>query len=497
MKLLLLFSLILLANAWKFPWMKRSERPLRLISDTSTDVGTLPYGMTARTSMTEAEARVLNDRYQNEDVIWDAPKCLLCGNIVGAKVPQKPNLYPDQSSTYMVANITMGEGWMLTFTGRYPNARYFCITIAKQLGNGQTGNGHYLRADQIVPDKGSTNPHLPSNRRDIINRYYTVYIKQGFPPNIVESNTLYTYTTGENERIHVSTRTYLADIGYDGTGNVKLNGTGSGLVNVTLSLPYGENITGPKLIDILRVSKGGDPNGYTKEEWFSDVNKTGDLVNAPCLDEPFFQVFWNTAYSVTGGFYVGDPEYRVKTYPPSSDGGFATNNDTRYMISAYSFDFGMVVVVSGKMPTHWVTRHGQTVLVNNTQLQYFSVSTAAGPASGEGYDTLTDEQIPVKNGRYTIVISWPWNRPDNAITENGVGYLNPGAGEGHYVGARNWIGLIYIRFQAINPDWKQGPNNIPIPTISNPVPQDAYVMESYYPMIRYTSKAEFELHNTV
>jgi hypothetical protein len=447
--------------------------------------------VTGISCMTMKEALVTNARYTNTDVIWSRPKGLLYGNFVGSGAAQKANLFPDLSSTYFVFNIDW-EG-NLTVTGRYPNARYFSFTAAKQLGNGQLGNGNYLRGDQIVPDHGSLNPFLSSNGRNVTNRNYTIKIVQGELPSNPSNNILYTGNLTENNRAHISIRTYLADVGYDGTGNVKLDDLSgqNGLPKVTLNL-FEEDITGPILLRILHAEKNGDPNGYEVGQWLSNIQNSKDKINAPCLPIPVAQVFWNTDYSVTGAFET-NPEKRVREYPPNGNGGFATNPDTKYMVIPFSFDFGEVLVVQGKMPTHPKTRRGETTLPKDPQVQYFSVSTAAAPPSGEGWDTLCDEQIPLdKDGNYTIVVSWAWNRPANAILENGVGWLNPGNGEGHYVGSRNWVGLLYFRYQNTSPNWKESPNNIRIPTVENPIPEDPIVMGSYYPKGEYMSITEFE-----
>ena len=138
------------------------------------------------------------------------------------------------------------------------------------------------------------------------------------------------------------------------------------------------------------------------------------------------QVFWNTNYSVTGAFEAEHPEKRVRDHPPNDDGGFANNPDTKYMTIDFSFGFGEVLVVRGKMPTHPKTRRGEDTLPEDPQVQYFSASTAGSPPSGEGWNTLCDEQFPLDDdGYYTIVVSWAWNRPSNAILENGVAWLDP------------------------------------------------------------------------
>lgn len=463
------------------------RRPTRFRGDT-----------TAKTPMSKQEAEITNKRYMNENVPWGRPKSLLIGNFPGSGAEQKANLYPDKASTHNVANICLPPGGILTLKGQYPHARYLSFTISNQLGGGQLGNGRFIRGDEIIADPGSLNPFLPSNGRNVTNRNYTLYIKQGNPPENPPPNTLYTGTHSENERIHLSIRTYLVDRGYDGTGNVRLDGNGYGLPEIMLNLPGGKMLTGPALVKALRTTKEGDPNGYLLEQWLSEVAKSEDPTNAPCLREPVSQVFWNTDYSVTGAFDAKNPEQRVINHPPNNDGGFATNPDTRYVVMPFSFGFGEVLVVRGKMPTHPKTRQGEDTLPEDPQVQYFSVSTAASPPSGEGWDTACDEQIPLdEHGNYTIVVSWPWNRPANATLKNGVVWLDPGNGEGHYVGARNWVELLYIRFQNSSPNWKESPMNIPIPTVENPIPQDPIIMGPFYPVGEYTSKANFEKRSYV
>jgi hypothetical protein len=446
--------------------------------------------VTAFTCMTQEEARITNERYQNEDVVWCRPKGLLYGNFAGASPPQQANLYPDKSATYFVANIILPPGSSLILNGQYPHARYVSFTVANQLGDGQLGNGYFLRGDQIRPDEGSKNPFLPENDRNVSPRNFTIYVVQGNPPKIPFPNTLY---TGITERVHLSIRTYLVDDGYDGTGNVRLHESGNGLPVVSLLLPGGRIISGPELVRELRALKEGDPNGYTQWHWLWKVKHSGDETNAPCLEVPFAQVFWNTDYSVSGAFVATDPERRVREHPPTNDGGFASNPDTRYMVIIYSFDYGDVLVVRGKMPTHPVTRRGESTWPESSQVQYFSISTAAAPPSGQGWTTACDEQFPTNSkDEFTVAVSWPWNRPANATLRNGVVWLSPGDGEGHYIGARNWVGVLYIRYQNPNPSWVHSPANIPMPTILQPIPQDPIVMGPYYPKAEYVSKDNFE-----
>jgi hypothetical protein len=425
---------------------------------------------------------------------------------VGAGPAEKANLYPDLSATYFVINIHW-EG-NLTLRGKFPNARYVSFTAANELGSGQLGNGNYIRGDQIIPDPGSSNPFWPPSMggsRNVTHRNYTLYVVLGNTPENPPNNTLYTGDLTSTKRLHLSIRTYLVDNHYDGTGNAKLEPSlaseeaiSSALPTVTLDLPGNKSISGPSLLKILHAEKEGDPNGYTIEQWLYNIENSKDKINAPCLPIPLSTLFWNTDYSVTGSFIAEHPEKRVREYPPSDAGGFANNPDTKYMILSFSFGFGEVLVVRGKMPTHPKTRRGETTLPEDPQVQYFSVSTAAAPPSGEGWETYCDEQIPLdKDGNYTIVVSWPWNRPRNAVLENGIVWMSPGNGEGHYVGARLWVGLLYFRFQHCSPNWKESPANIPMPSIEKPIPQDPIIMGPYYPRGEYMLTSTFEEKFTI
>jgi hypothetical protein len=448
-----------------------------------------------RQAMTYQEVYITNERYKNDFVIWGKVKCLLCGNLFDASLEQFANLYPDSTSFYYVANIVLQYDWSLIIKGEYPHARYFSFTVANQLGGGQLGGGQFLRGDMIIPDPGSNNPFWANETRNVTNRNYTIYLIHGKAPDVIPPNTLYSETHLKDNRVHLSIRTYLVDEGYDGTGNVKLDEKEpkSGLPIVTLNVP-GRNITGPELLNLLQAIKVGDPNGYQLEQWLTEISQAPDKINAPSLPIPEAQVFWNTNYSVSGLFIANYPEQRVIDFPPSTAGGFANNNDTKYLLIPYSFGFGEILVIQGRLPTHPFTRKGENTLPNEQpEVQYFSITTAAGPSFGASWDGVYDEQIPVnKYGDYIIVISWPWNKPSNAKRENGVVWLNPGNMEGNYVGARGWLGLTFIRFQNCNPSWKYSPELIPMPSIENPIPQDPIVMGPYYPTAMYMSKEEFE-----
>lgn len=427
------------------------------------------------------QAIVTNERYPNHEVAWGRPKCRYCGDLVGAGEEQKTNLYPDVTSTYFVANIKLELGWKLIIKGQYPHARYISYTVANQLGDDQIGSGTFLRGDQIIPDPGSVNPYLANVPRDSSNRNYTIYVVQSDSvPQVSSNNTLYTTT----ERTHLSIRIYLVDFGYDGTG-LPYNG----LPTITLSNSFtNQTVQGKALLKLLDVRKTGDPNGYQLDQWLEEIKSSNDQLNAPISPIPKAELFLNTAYSVSG-LFIDDPIERLYMYPPDTSGGFANNPDTEYLILPYSFGYGELLVVQGLKPTHPYTTGRVEYMNTTTQVQYFSISTGAGPCSGEGWETVYDEELP---DYYTIVVSWPWNRPSNAVKNNGIVWLSPNVGEGHYVTARSWVGVLYIRYQNCNPNWLESPANIPIPSRKDPILRTQEVMGEYYPRSMYMSKAEFE-----
>jgi hypothetical protein len=224
------------------------------------------------------------------------------------------------------------------------------------------------------------------------------------------------------------------------------------------------------------------------------VGNSSHPQTAPALIEPVFEVFWNTEFSVTGLFYACNATYRVTHFPPSSAGGFANNPNTYYESTIYALKSGQMFVIRGKLPTHPRTRRGETTwMPQNPQVQYFSVTTGAAPSWGAAYDTVYDEQIQTnKHGYYTIVVSISWNKPSRDALNNGTIWLNPGLGEGPYIGARDWLGFVYIRYQNPSSTWKESPANIPMPSLEHPEPLDPIYMKEYYPVGIYMTKEEFE-----
>ncbi|HSK79175.1 MAG TPA: hypothetical protein VLQ45_22165 [Thermoanaerobaculia bacterium] len=445
-------------------------------------------------ALSKATVEITNKKY-NHDCFWGGPKGLDYGLLPGAQPIQQPVLYPDEGSTYFVGQFQLPTGASLTIRGDYPHERYFSFTVATQLGGGTLGGGDFLRDEEIDPDPGSVNPFVQTNSRKATPRSYTVHIVQGEPPSPRAPNTIYTFSNDPEAAIHLSMRNYIPDAGYDGTGNAELEQVDRyGLPQVTLNQSDGTQLTGEAMCTAVNASKAAEAQGYPLKVWEELVASSGDPVSAPAKPTPVWELFWDAGYSVTG-LFDPDPVTRESKHPANTDGGFANNPDTRYLMAAFSLKFGPVYVIQGKMPAHPKTRHREEAWPPDTQVRYWSACTGGTPPSGAGWDCVWDETVPVdKYGVYTLVVSKPEDRPSNAKEECGVKWMDFGKGEGEFPGARPWVNVVYMRFMYPNPKWTRSPANIPLPSPTNPYPQDSYIMKEYFPVSHYETKAQYESH---
>ncbi|HEX6945536.1 MAG TPA: hypothetical protein VF196_05030, partial [Casimicrobiaceae bacterium] len=335
---------------------------------------------------------------------------------------------------------------------------------------------------QIVPDRGSVNPFIPTHRRDARGpRRYTLHVVGGPLPAKRARNTIYTGITDPSVRVGMSIRNYLPDKGLDGTGGV-------GLPRLTLTLASGKALRGAAACKVLQPIKDKSTSTYPADAYKALVAGAADPVNAPAANPPVWERFWNAAYSVTGAF-VADPAERAAKYPPTDSGGFQSNPDTRYMTSVLSLNFGKVITVTGKLPTFPSTLPAaRRWTPSSYQLRYWSLCTGSSPVSGLGFDCVYDQQVPLRGDRrYTIVVSRPEDRPSNARPACGFKWMSFGKGEAYDDPAsRDYVGTLYMRFMAPDPTFKQAPVNVTVPGT------ESQVMGPYFPSSAYTSKADFE-----
>jgi hypothetical protein len=444
-----------------------------LIAATATsaraEVHYLPHELAVKT----------NERY-GHNCFWAPPKGADYAHLPGALPIQNPNLYTDIGSTYFVAQYVLPAGASLTLRGKFPHQRYMSFTMFKPLGGGQIGPGDNIRDEEIAPDKGSVNPFIHPHRRDAGRRAYTVDVVRGDVPENPAQNTLYTGQTDPAERIGMSQRNYLADKGRDGTGGV-------GLPEVTLNLADGTQLTGESACEVLDPTFDKSTATFPQEAWKKLVAGSDDPVNAPAVDPPKWERFWNALYSVAG-IFITDPAARANTYAPTDSGGFQSNPDTRYLITEVSLKYGPVITVSGKLPRVPETLPRARKWPAGYQVRFWSMCTGSSPVTGLGYNCVYDQQVPLrKHRRYTLVISRRADRPRNARTECGYKWVSFGRGESYPDPAsRSYVDVLYMRFMAAQPGWKQAPQRVREPGT------EKRVMGPYFPRSTYTTTAEFE-----
>jgi hypothetical protein len=428
--------------------------------------------------MSERLVRLTNERY-NHDCLWGGPRGGPYGELPNAQPIQKGNLYPDLGATYFGAQIQFPAGAYLSFTGRFPYARYMSWAIETPVGQGQRGGGDQLRDDEIRAAPGSRNPFLPRNRRDVRPRAYAIRVVSGTAPAHRPVNTLYTGSTDPTAVIQLVLRFYVPDRGRDGTGD-------AGLPKLTLHLAGGATEHGQAACRTLHASKRQVAGDLPVSLWEHLIATSSDPVNAPVPYPPVWERFWNVGYSVLGTFLT-NPIQRAQMYPPVDNGAFGANPDTRYLTTGVSLKHGPVYTVTGRMPTFPRTYAGTEAHEPAEDVRYWSVCTGSAPTSAIAFDCVYDEQVALRHGRYTIVVSRPGDRPRNATAACGYTWLNFGRGEDNPGGTgRRYIDYMYMRFMDANPHFTHAPQDVKVPGTE---PQ---VMGRFYPRGAYSSVAAFE-----
>ena len=158
------------------------------------------------------------------------------------------------------------------------------------------------------------------------------------------------------------------------------------------------------------------------------------------------------------------------------------------MTGAYSFDYGKVVVLKGKLPTTPRTLSGQRKMTSG-QLILWDMCIIQSLVTTKTWDCVFDEQLPLRGGKrrqYTIVISSKANRPKNATKACGVWWMQADP-DGDGAGRRS-IGQLLTRNVLPASNYRQSSWSVP-----SPFPADAAkAMGAYYPKGSYTSKKRFE-----
>jgi hypothetical protein len=446
------------------------------------------------------ENTVRTDERYGHDGLFQGPRgWVYWNNLEHPRPIQNPNLWPDTQSTYFFTRFVMPAESTLTLHGRYPYARYHKFALYKAKGPTFVSINEALAAQDIEPDPGSTNPFRVGAHRLAEPRSFTLrVVARDAPsdPKHREPNTLYAGRDGGE--LEAVLRVYLPDQDRDGAGWGLATApfAGPGLPTYEGTLADGTKLSAQQVVrQFARPIDGETKQPLTAAEWeqllhAKDNDPALDPATAPAHPAPQWEKFWTLRYSVVGAFKTPTARAKIPHVGPVEGGGDPT---TQYMLVYLSRKFGPVYVMRGKMPKFPNTYAGENgkglAIMPDAQTQYWSLVSCEAAPSGQIVDGLTDFQVPLDaDGRYTIVVSRPEDRPKNATPENGIAWLKwSSRGEGLDIAQnRTDFGMLILRIMANNPTWANRPDLIRTPGT------EETVMGPYYPRGYYTTKAQFE-----
>lgn len=337
---------------------------------------------------------------------------LNCGWTVQPSADREPILFPDITTRYLAGVVPVPPGGYVEIKGEFPYARYMSLqTYSSTL---QTAS--VLPDTAIVPDKGSTNPFIAKARRDGKARSYTVRLVAGREPATNRPpNTLYdTNTDGSKTGHALAYRIYLPDRGKWPLGGVPDP-------QLTLVFPGGQRLALPQCPDLIDLGITGLMAGAG-----FDVPLPAQAAPVLAYKKPVWHRYVNApttyALALTDNDALGPslsgPAAQIAALAPS---GLGENADNKYVYTFLSHSLGHVVALRGKLPTTPKTYEGQKTM-GTGQMRYWSMCT--GIRTTQTLGCMVDKDVHVDSKRmYTIVVSTPTGRPDNANATCGIGWL--------------------------------------------------------------------------
>src|SRR5918996_872803 len=183
---------------------------------------------------------------------------------------------------------------------------------------------------------------------------------------------------------------YVPDRGRDAKGGVplpkvSLHGSAPGIDQCReTQAPYLPTPSGPALPD--PTDDGSGYPGRNPPNWRLFENLCGSAIDI-LLDNEDGEAF--------------HPDARERC----GDGpGFFANRDIAYVFTGTSRGFGELLVLRGRAPTFANTRPGPRRMPSGKQLRYFSFCQYE-PATQRVIDCASDDRVPVRRGRFKIVVS--------------------------------------------------------------------------------------------
>jgi hypothetical protein len=410
--------------------------------------------------------------------------------------PEWNFVYADSNAVYQCSSFDFAAGSELIFQAEFPHSRHISWTIYGGDGMGTPGGqgSHQIIDTDIVPNPGSVNPFINGTNRQSKNRSYTIRaVPDNIPPDPAdrEPNTL--YSSGPRPGpfgTFLCVRIYVPDAKDYPFGDTLLP-------EVTLVEPDGTVLTDDEAVceavDALNKGFGVVPQAigfdlgdyvFLRQAGLSlGPNPAPTPPTHPALDPPDFKAFFNAEHQRCSFFTpqldCGDP-----TFNP--DGVGLGNPSNRYIETYIDKGFGDVLVLRAKKPTTPKTWQGNPFVEDlDYDLVYYSLCPQESLATWRVGDCIFDEELPTDSeGFYTLVLSRPTNRPDNANEKCGIAWAStPPAGDG---AGDLWLSNIWIRFMLPSENFDEAAQNVLTPGT------EEEVMGPYLPVGEYMSKEDFE-----
>ena len=371
--------------------------------------------------------------------------------------------YPDTGVNYYLGRVALPPGGRLIVRGQYPHARYTSFNVYDE-----TFQPTDALADvDIHPDPGATNPFLVGNRRDRTERGYTVKVVPEPVParhRNRDRNTVYLGDEGQ-PRYNASMvlRIYLPDKGRNQFGGVPLP-------EVAVRLPDGTEVDQPATCTALTQQPS---TGVTEADQQGNGPSIPNYTTA--RKHPDWERFFNVPRTMLRQF----SQTLADAYGAESRGGLFSDGNNAYVYAFIARDLGRVLVLRGRLPNVPETYGGERVFTRG-QLRYWSMCSVSMQPYGvtDTVGCVNDSRLVTnRNGWYTLVVSTPEDRPDNARPRCGVTWLP--------WGIRPTAGLV-MRNQLADPGFAHSVQRVTRPGT------EREVMGDFLPRGHYTGTPAFQ-----
>lgn len=400
-----------------------------------------------------------------------------CGWTVVSDADVTNVLYPDEAAVYWLAVIPQLPGARLRIDGLYPQARYFSFNVYDPL----LRPADAIYDARIAPVSGA-NPYATTGAAT--GGTYRAYVEFTDKPDRPATNTIYSgfinagATTLPNPATTVlAYRVYVPADGLRG---------GVRLPILTLEKADGSGDLGtlPACDAPLLPNAGGTLpslglNPLLAQTSYPEVLSA--LPYPPAAYPPKTTVFYGLPDSYIGILNNVSPlpiPVQSSQIPLTGGGGFLSNKDNAYTVTAFSHDHGNIFVLRARAPSY---RTQTGVAFGSEQTRYWSV--CQNEFATQRYVACArDEQVPLDaQGFFTVVVSDPDQRPVNATATNHIAWLPWGAYPD---------GLLIYRQLLAAPSFTQAIRNVP-----NGTPP-AQIMGDDLPRGVYCPRATFEAAGT-